>query len=82
MGAKNSGGGGGILRGKPGAGGFMRQIGDEKIGDEAAISGSGGGGGGADPADPANPGGGNGGGGAEALNPAGEDGDDAAFFTN
>ena len=29
MGAKNSGGGGGILRGKPGGGGVMRKIGDE-----------------------------------------------------
>ena len=49
MGAKNSGGGGGILRGKPGGGGVMGKIGDEMMG---AISGSEGGGA---PAEPANP---------------------------
>ena len=54
MGAKNSGGGGGILRGKPGGGGVMGKIGDEMMG---AISSSG--------AEPANPGGRNGGGGVD-----------------
>ena len=62
MGAKNSGGGGGILRGKPGGGGVMGKIGDEMMG---AISSSGGCGGDGEPADPANPGGRNSGGGVD-----------------